>query len=115
MQELYALKDLKRIYPLLVGNLREDEELGKLYGDFFKGQSVPKSPAIAVQSVEDKLKEHMGRAGKPTVSTLTEEDVQVGNVVKAILKFQGVFLRGVASEAVDKAVQNVHELLGGPR
>jgi hypothetical protein len=43
--------DLRRICPILVGELEPHDQLGELYGDFFFGNSMPNSPKVVVKAV----------------------------------------------------------------
>ena len=75
--ELKARGELRGIFPVFVGDLKDIESLGMCFGDFFKGGGAPKCPDVVVASVEAKAIEHLQSAGKPPpAATMTVAEVQ---------------------------------------
>jgi hypothetical protein len=109
--ELKMRGQLHRIFPVLVGELRHDEELGEIYGDFFKGNGMPSCPEVMVRSVEAKLKEHLQRMGKGAPQ-LPDDKRKVNGTLKAITEHQGFELTGIKRQALRLAVDEIVRACG---
>jgi hypothetical protein len=107
--ELYSRKDLRAIYPVLVGELKHlSDQDGDLYSDFFKTGGVPACPDEVVKAVEDKVAEHLERLGKGALSTART----VKATLDGIKAFQGVKMMGTRPEAIGKVVSKIVENYG---
>jgi len=109
--ELKKRGDLRRICPILVGELEPHDQLGELYGDFFKGNGMPNSPDVVVKAVDEKLAEHLQRLGKGAPQ-LSAAERTVKATLKAITAHQGFFLSGVKSFAIESVVAGMVGMLG---
>jgi len=111
--ELQHRGDLRAIFPILVGELRHDTELGDIHGDFFKGGGMPTcKDDVTVKAVEGKLFDHLQRLGKG-VPQLPAAARTVKATLAAITNNQGVKLVGVRSDTVDNVVAALVKLATG--
>ena len=100
--ELKARGTLKAIFPVFVGESVEGVAGGDGYGDFFQSGGLPDAPAVRVAAVEAKLSEHLEKAAR---SGGTQAAAGVREVLQAICKHQGEFLKGSPKrDAVEKVV-----------
>jgi len=105
-RELMHSGDLKAIFPVLVGELKLDAELGEVYGDFFKGGGMPSCCDEVCKAVEDKLVEHLKRLGKGAPE-LPGSERTVAATLKGITAYQGGFLKGLRADAEEKVVAEI--------
>jgi len=111
--ELQHRGDLRAIFPILVGELRHDTELGDIHGDFFKGGGMPTcQDDVTVKAVEGKLVDHLQRLGKGAPQ-LPAAARTVKATLAAITNNQGVKLVGVRSDTVDNVVAAIVKLATG--
>ena len=90
------------ILPLMVGDLVSQESLGEVYTDFFESGCLPRPiPDVRVEKLHAKLREMLGLEDDVPLMTIKE-------VFDAVFKEQGVKLKGLRREAVERAVQQIH-------
>ena len=117
LEQLLALEFKKRddsfvICPVFVGELENRPHLGgDIYSDFFQTNCIPKCPKMVVKAVESKLSEHLQRIGKGAPQ-LPQSQRTVKGTLKAIIKHQGVFLRGIKRDATDLVVNYISSASG---
>ena len=61
--------------------------LGDGFGDFFAGGGMPTCPDVSVKAVEEKVEEHLQRAGKGAL-TLADTGTTVKRTLQAICQHQ---------------------------
>ena len=107
--DLKKRRDLLSIFPVLVGEPREDRALGMLHDDFYAGGGKPNCPETVVEQVETKLAGHLGRLGKGS-PVLPTSDRNVKRTLERILEHQGVLLKGIRADATDHVVAEIVNL-----
>ena len=91
---------------------RSSIDAGEMYGDFFIGGSMPKSPEFVVKAVDQKLSEHLQRLGMGAPQLL-EGERTVKSTLESIIAHQGVFLVGIKDAAMQKVVDYIVRADGG--
>jgi hypothetical protein len=104
--ELMKRDNLRRIFPVWVGELENHPHLGDIYDDFFKGNCMPNSPDVVVTAIDEKLVGHLQRMGKGAPQ-LSETERTVRATLKAICLHQGAVLSGVKRDAIDIVVAKI--------
>jgi hypothetical protein len=100
--ELRQRGDLRAIYPVLVGELKQlglgDAYGDSVYSDFFKTGGVPACPDEVVEAVQEKVVQHLERLCKgPPLSPART----VKATLNAVTENQGVKLMGTREEATE--------------
>jgi len=107
--ELFRRSDLRAIFPVFVGELRYDSSLGKMYGDFFQDECVPRCSDVVVKAIEGQLVQLLEYSGKGAPQ-LPASARTVKATFGAITSFEGFKLRGRSSDAWDQAVDAIEAL-----
>jgi hypothetical protein len=106
--ELKERGELRAIFPVLIGDVEQcGGSLETGYGDFFRGGGVPQCPSVRVDSVAQKCRAHLLRAGKGAPLL---DDWTVKGVLERIMQHQGTFLKGAP---MGTAVENVVMAVAG--
>ena len=100
------------IFPIMVGEIKQDSQLGELYVSFFDSGGMPDCPAIAVQRVADTAAAHLERAqmGEPRYG-----DATVKQVLNRILFHQGHQMVGIKQATTEQAVSRIVDAIRKPR
>jgi len=123
---------VKRIFPVLVGDLMEQKGLGGVYGDFFRGPfekppfgnptagkkrfGATDLPSTEVEALMDKFDSHLNaleHAGKITASIGHDQvnavrfNAGVSSIVDGITRNQGCFLKGIKADGIDQVVRHI--------
>ena len=109
--ELQHRGSLRAILPVFVGELRHDNELGDMHGDFFKSGGMPVCiDDVVVEAVECKLVEHLQRLGKGAPQ-LPASSRTIKATLAVITSNQGVKLLGVRSDTMDNVIADIQRLV----
>ena len=106
--ELRQRGDTRAIVPILVGEIKCDDDLGEKYCNFFDG-GIPTCSDIAVKAVQAKLIEHLHRLGKgPT--RLPNTSLTVKGTLSQITRSQVVKIFGIPADTMDQVIFHITQL-----
>ena len=105
--ELVARGETKGIFPVLVGELKDDGQ----YTSFFEGKAAIRLPKVQVSAVSEKLIYHLSRAKKGAPQSAAAKTATVPQVLQGLLEYQGAALDNNTDLAVESVAQAVIGLI----
>lgn len=111
LEHLLALEQCKRlgmraVCPVLVGAC----DLHGIHGHFFKQGGMPTCSTLPVQAAEAKAREHLAREFGAQESELLVEDRSPRGILNELVKYQGEFVIGDSSLALDRITRKMCEV-----
>ena len=108
--ELESFSLLEAVFPVMIGDSSGDctDPRACTYTKYFESGCLPKCPAIAVKSVEVKLREHLNNQGlgAPVGSNRTVKDI-----LQTLTAHQGGFIQGAGGDAFSVLVDSIHSMI----
>ena len=112
--EMLARGRIKRIFPIFVGERREDSSQQPSFGDANPGKILPSCKDVLVPAVERKVTEHLRRKRYRRQRLVEEQGAHattVGAVVRALTQNQGELLSGTQEAAIERLVASVQRMV----
>ena len=110
--ELNSFNLIKFVFPIMIGDSSGDSADPRAcsYTNYYKSGCSPNCPDVVVNSVEEKLCEHLNNQGlgAPIVPNPT-----VKGIFQSYSNFQGGFIQGVGGKAFDAVVESINNMIIG--